>query len=60
MTFLTPYIIAYAAHKPNTRALRMGLFPIGLISTWAFITSLNIANEPRGQICFPPATHASS
>jgi hypothetical protein len=49
--FLIPYLIAYLVHFPHTRALRLGLFPLGLFCGGWLIATINIADEPRKASC---------
>jgi hypothetical protein len=37
--YLLPYTIAYLVHVPNTRLIRIGLYPLGLLVTaWCVLT----------------------
>jgi len=47
LTYGIPYAIAYLAHYDNTRSARVALFALGLPIVAHFISTINIANEPR-------------
>ena len=47
LTYSVPYIIAYLAQYENTRSTRIVLFALGLPTVAHFISTINVANEPR-------------
>jgi hypothetical protein len=51
--FLIPYIIAYLVHLPNTKAWRVGLYPLGLIAGVWTAVSVDLEPGESAKACEP-------